>query len=446
MRSPARWIVPRLMAVYTSPRTRAARRAIIEWRRRRAHRAHQLHYFHQVDDPYSQLAAQLLERLVTHYDVDLVAHLVGPPSDAAAPERARLETFARKDAADIAPGYRLVFPRRETAPDTADTQLATRVLNAAISSGRFASEAAAVGSALFDGDRARLASLAELVGASGDEEAGAAVAAGSAERQRRGHYLAAMFWYGGEWYWGVDRLHHLERRLIALGARRTGTGSALLAPRPDPSRDPVPPSGGERLVLECFTSLRSPYSYIALARSLALARRFSVEVMLRPVLPMVMRGLPVPREKQLYIVLDTKREAEDAGVPVGRVCDPVGRPVERCLSLYPWARDRGRAAELLLAFMRAAFAQGVDTGSDAGLRRVVERAGLRWSEACKRLDRDDGWRAEVESNRESLFALGLWGVPSYCLRDATGSVVFSTWGQDRLWLVETEIRRRLGSG
>jgi 2-hydroxychromene-2-carboxylate isomerase len=52
----------------------------------------------------------------------------------------------------------------------------------------------------------------------------------------------------------------------------------------------------------------------------------------------------------------------------------------------------------------------------------------------------------VESNRESLLALGLWGVPSYCLRDATGSVVFSTWGQDRLWLVETEIRRRLGSG
>ena len=207
-----------------------------------------------------------------------------------------------------------------------------------------------------------------------------------------------------------------------------------------------PPSRGERLVLECFTSLRSPYSYIALARSLALARRLSVEVMLRPVLPMVMRGLPVPREKQLYIVLDTKREAEDAGVPFGRVCDPVGRPVERCLSLYPWARDRGRAAELLLAFMRAAFAQGVDTGSDAGLRRVVERAGLRWSEACKRLDRDDGWRAEVESNREALFALGLWGVPSYCLRDAAGSVVFSTWGQDRLWLVETEIRRRLGSG
>jgi 2-hydroxychromene-2-carboxylate isomerase len=456
MSSPTRWIAPRLMAAYTSPRTRAARRAIAEWRRRSMRRPHQVHYFHQVDDPYSQLAAQLLERLVTHYDVELVAHLVGPPSDAAAPERARLEAFARKDAADIAPGYRLVFPHRETAPDAANVQLATRVLAAAIGGGRFASAAAAVGSALFDGDRASLTRLADLVGAAGDEEARAAVEAGSAERQRRGHYLAAMFWYGGEWYWGVDRLHHLERRLLALGARRAGThaeahadshadsGLALLAPRPDPSRDPAPPAR-ERLLLECFLSLRSPYSYIALGRSFDLARRLPVELLLRPVLPMVMRGLPVPREKQLYIVLDTRREAEDAGVPFGRVCDPVGRPVERCFSLYRWARERGRAGELLLAFTRASFAQGIDTGSDAGMRAVVERAGLRWSEARERLDRDDGWRAELESNREALFALGLWGVPSYCLRDATGAVVFSTWGQDRLWLVEAEIRRRLAS-
>jgi len=444
MTSLIRSIMPHAMAAFTSPRTRAARRAIAEWRRRGARLPHQVHYFHQVGDPYSQLAAQLLERLVTHYDVDLVAHLAGPPSDAAAPERARLEAFARKDAADIAPGYGLVFPRHESAPAVADVELATRVLTAAIASGRFASAAAAVGSALFGGDHASLTRFADQLGAVGDEQARAAVEAGTAERQRRGHYLAAMFWYGGEWYWGVDRLHHLERRLAALGARRAGTGLALLAPRPDPSRDPVPPSR-ERLTLECFPSLRSPYSYIALERTFDLARRLPVDLVLRPVLPMVMRGLPVPREKQLYIVLDTKREAEDAGVAFGRVCDPVGRPVERCFSLYRFARDRGRAGELLLAFTRAAFAQGIDTGTDAGLRTVVEQAGLPWSEARKHLGRDDGWRAELESNREALFGLGLWGVPSYCLRDRSGTVLFSTWGQDRLWLVEAEIRRRLAA-
>ena len=69
----------------------------------------------------------------------------------------------------------------------------------------------------------------------------------------------------------------------------------------------------------------------------------------------------------------------------------------------------------------------------------------RRSEARERLDRDDGWRGELEANREALFALGLWGVPSYCLRDPSGAALFSTWGQDRLWLVEAQIRRRLAA-
>jgi 2-hydroxychromene-2-carboxylate isomerase len=197
-----------------------------------------------------------------------------------------------------------------------------------------------------------------------------------------------------------------------------------------------------RIALEFYPSLRSPYTYIAMERVYELARRYPVELVLRPVLPMVMRGLPVPRAKQFYIALDTKREAEDAGIPFGRVCDPVGRPVERAFSLFPWARERGRAAELLLSFARAAFAEGIDTGSDTGLRCVVERAGLSWDEARTRVDNDD-WRAELEANRLALFALGLWGVPSFCLRDAAGVATYSTWGQDRIWRVEQEIQRQL---
>ena len=92
-------------------------------------------------------------------------------------------------------------------------------------------------------------------------------------------------------------------------------------------------------------------------RVLELPKRLPVELVLRPVLPMVMRGLPVPRAKRLYILFDTKREAEDAGEPFGRVCDPIGRPVERAFSLFPWAREQGRGGEFLAAFTQAAFAE-----------------------------------------------------------------------------------------
>jgi 2-hydroxychromene-2-carboxylate isomerase len=149
----------------------------------------------------------------------------------------------------------------------------------------------------------------------------------------------------------------------------------------------------------------------------------------------------VPRTKQLYITLDTKREAEDAGVPFGRVCDPVGRPVERGFSLYPLACACGCAGAYLHSFTRAAFAEGVDTGTDEGLRIVAERAGLDWREAREQLDRE-GWRDELEANREQLLALGLWGVPSFRVRGG-GRPDYATWGQDRLWRVEEEIRSRL---
>src|SRR5262249_5542867 len=125
-----------------------------------------------------------------------------------------------------------------------------------------------------------------------------------------------------------------------------------IAPRPD-GGPAAPATGGRRVVLEFYPSLRSPYSYIAMERVYALARRHPVDLVLRPVLPMAMRGLPVPRTKRLYITLDAKREAEEAGVAFGRVCDPLGRPVERGFSLYPLACARGRAAEYLLSFARA---------------------------------------------------------------------------------------------
>jgi 2-hydroxychromene-2-carboxylate isomerase len=440
----ARRLAPLFTAMLTSPRTRDLRRAVAEQRRKLGGEPHRVHWFHAVDDPYAHLVAQLLPAFVARWAIELVPHLVGPPSDAAAPEREKLAAFARRDVADVAPGYGLAFPPESAQPTPERVAAASRILARAIETGAFVAIAARVGDALWSGGDGALAAIEDEHGAASDAAVARAVADGNALRAKRGHYLGAMLFYGGEWYWGVDRLSHLERRLRALGLARTAEASRDLAPRPDPSRDPAP-AARSRVTLEVFPSLRSPYTAIVMDRVLDLPKRLPVDLRLRPVLPMVMRGLPVPREKQLYIVLDAKREADDAGVAFGRVCDPVGRPVERCFSLYAWARERGCDAALLRSFTHAAFAEGVDTSSDAGLRLVVERAGLVWSEALDHLDRD-GWRAELEVNRETLFALGLWGVPSFRILargDDPDETEYATWGQDRLWRVEQEIRRRV---
>jgi 2-hydroxychromene-2-carboxylate isomerase len=441
--SVVRRLAPHVVQTITSPRTRAFRQWVAEQRRRLRGEPHRVLYFHQVDDPYGQLAVQVLPALLERYAIELVPHLVGPPDDAAAPDRERLAAFARRDAADVAPGYGLAFPAGAAAPAADAIALATRALAASIARGSFVSDACRVGAALWSGDAERLRVAAGETGLAEPATIDALVREGSRTRERLGHYLGATFFHGSEWHWGVDRLHFLERRLRELGLQRPGAAAAFIAPRPDPARDPVPATSG-RVTLEFYPSLRSPYTAIAMRRVRDLERRLPVDLVLRPVLPMVMRGLPVPRVKQLYITLDTKREAEDAGEQFGRVCDPVGRPVERCFSLWPWEHAQGRGFELLQSFTQAAFAEGVDTGTDEGLRVVVERAGLSWQDALARLDRA-GWRDELEANREQLLALGLWGVPSFRVLGPTGAADYTTWGQDRLWRVEQEIRRRVAA-
>jgi 2-hydroxychromene-2-carboxylate isomerase len=446
----ARRVAPIAMSLVTSPRTRALRRFAASARRRLGGAARTVHYFHQVDDPYSALASQALRPLSDRYEITLAPHLVAPPSDAAAPERALLEAFARRDAADVARGYGLAFPPGASAPKPDAVALAQRVLARAIPQGGFIEAAAPASAALWSGDANALPACARALGEASAADAAAALAEGTALRERLGHYLGAMLYYEGEWYWGVDRLHHLERRLIGEGALQGNATAALIAPRPELRRTVRGPNAAsatsprEPVALEFYASLRSPYTYIATERVIALAKHYGLELALRPVLPMVMRGLPVPPAKRFYIALDTKREAEDACVAFGRICDPLGRPVERCFSLYPWARERGLGVELLWEFMRAAWSQGIDTGTDAGLRLAVERAGLSWTEAQAHVDRDAGWRAELEANRAAMFALGLWGVPSFCVRGG-GAPDYATWGQDRLWRVEQEIRARLAS-
>jgi 2-hydroxychromene-2-carboxylate isomerase len=426
-----RRVSPWIAQLLTSPRTRAARRTLAEVRRRLRREPHRVRYFHQVDDPYSHLSAQVLAPLVERYAIELEPHLVGPPPDDAAPDRARLEAYSLRDAADVAPGYGLEFPEGKQPLDASQVDLASMLLAGAIDSGQFPAVASRVSTALFAGDGAALESLAREL-PRGD--AAAAVERGTHLRAQLGHYLGATFHQGVEWFWGVDRLSHLERRLRELGLGE----AAPIAPRP--VLDAGSP-GGRSVRIECFPSLRSPYSAIAMRRVLELPARLPVEIVWRPVLPMVMRGLPVPRAKQLYIALDTKREAEQADEPFGRICDPVGRPVERGFSLFPWAREHGHEGEYLHAFTRAAFAEGIDTGEDAGLRHVVERAGLSWQEARARLDGDE-WRGELEENRQAMLGAGLWGVPSFRIPAADGHPEYSTWGQDRLWRVEQEVLRR----
>lgn len=435
-----RWLTSRVMTLVGSEHRLLAKRQKAEGKRLKTNAAHRVEYFHQLEDGYSQLAAQVLERLSKRYKVELACHLVHGPSGANLPEPELLLELASYDSNLIAEHYGLGFPKYEKLPERASVENAARIL-AALDTETFAAYASAIGEAMWDNDTTRLGTLAEKLGSVSRAEAEAAIEAGTARRKELKHYSGAMFYYAGEWYWGVDRLYHLEERLQQLGLDRK-PGEAMIAARPEIPSFPIRDTG--TLTLEVYPSLRSPYTAIAFDRTLRLAEAAGVNLITRPVLPMVMRGVPATNEKGVYIFLDTAREARAAGVPYGKFYDPIGNPVRRAYALYPWAVSQKRGNEFLSAFLSAAFSRGINTNSTAGLRKVVEAAGLPWSEAQTHRT-DTEWKSLVEANRQAMYAEGLWGVPSFRLLDQRGETLLATWGQDRLWVVGRVIKNQLAS-
>lgn len=438
----ARRISSRVIRTLIDPKRTRALRRIRELKRKLTAAPHRVHYFHQVEDPYSQLAVQALEALSERYAIENVCHIASPDTGPNQPEPELLAEHAHADCIAIAPHYGLEFPDTHANPSAEHIEAVQRALVAASreDTAGFAERAITLGRALWAGDDSELDSLCKRMPAASTHETSRALESARELRARWGHYSGAMFLYAGEWYWGVDRLYHLEQRLIELGVASGGEGVRFV--RPDVIMDPVPDAS--KLTLEVFPSLRSPYTAISFDRTVELARRTGVTLRVRPVLPMVMRNVPVPFKKGTYIAFDTMREAQAAGVPFGRIVDPIGEPVRRAYSLWPWAHERGRGTELISSFLQAAWAEAVDTSREEGLRRVVERAELPWNGAREHLG-DPAWEKELEENRLAMVGeLKEWGVPSFRLSGPGSGAAFSTWGQDRLWLIASEIQRRGG--
>ena len=126
---------------------------------------------------------------------------------------------------------------------------------------------------------------------SGQQGARGGAPSDDALRERLGHYLGGMFYFEGEWFWGIDRIRLLGD---APDRRKASAAANPCVPEPDTRRHHGP-GRAARSCWSIFPSLRSPYTAVGHKRVLDLIDRSGVTVKLRPVMPMMMRGVPAPR-------------------------------------------------------------------------------------------------------------------------------------------------------
>ena len=127
---PPRWlrfIIRRIADKATNPAKRARRRARAETRRVKSGAPHVVEYFHQLDDPYSHLTAQVLAKFAARYNIVIKPHLINATGGKNQPRLAELAVWAHRDATLIAPHYGLSFPN--DAPETPSPDLQTLAAN-----------------------------------------------------------------------------------------------------------------------------------------------------------------------------------------------------------------------------------------------------------------------------------------------------------------------------
>jgi 2-hydroxychromene-2-carboxylate isomerase len=409
------------IATWLGPTGDAARRALATLRPT----THRLDLYFDIGDPWSYLAAQAAQRLVEAYGVELAITMVTPPASDVDAQPAMRARHAVRDARMLAEYWNVDFPGKKEADPGALRDVATSLVKDR-PAGEQLTAAIELTTAMWAGDKKRLASLLGKWGTESSMRVPPILNANYEALRKAGHYQGAMLTYGGEWYWGIDRLRYLEAAL----ARDTGKPVANVV-TPRQGAGPLALSD-KPLTCELWFSFRSPFAYLALEQIERVLG--DVPLVLRPIAPMVTRGIPLPNAKRLYNVRDAKREADRLRIEFGEICDPLGAGIDHCLAIAHWADQRGQLLAFARSALRGIWAEARDMAEYVDLRHVVERAHLPWDEAKHAIGRDDAAKWAT-ANAADLAVIGLWGVPSLRVGD------FVAWGQDRLPLLAERLRR-----
>jgi len=433
-------IVPHIAKALTSSKLLNLKRALAEKKRMRKKQPHLVTVYLRINDPYSYLLLQVLDQLKMRYPIKYDFRTVFNLQQEMYPAPELWEKNAFNDGAYLSELYELEFPqqRPETTPER-DAQLTAQLLHWELQPGYLAN-ALQLFHAYWQQDPAKIDTLVSSAIPDHVECYQHHLAENETMLKDMGHYLSAMLHYGGEWYWGLDRLEHLERRFNDMGLDQTGSshvyfnrGYREFCAQMSPAQIIKTTSDTP---IEIFWSIRSPYSYVGLLRAKQLANYYQVPLVVKPVLPMVMRRMKVPKSKRFYIAMDTKREADKYDIDFGFIADPLGDGVERCYALYEFAKSEGKGVEYLESYARGVWAEGIRSDTDKGLQKIVERVGLNWQQAKPQLQ-DDSWRIWVQQNLAEIYQNDLWGVPSF----KYGEV--KVFGQDRIDCIERAIVRNL---
>ena len=426
----------RIMNSFSNYEAFKSERLESEVKRQDEGRNHEVLYFHKVDDPYSHLTIQSIEKLKSSYNISFKPILVGEEDAEAIHETSLYSKYCLEDVKRIAPFYDIAFPGNSY-PSKEMIYKANSILSA-VNESKFSEIAIKVSFALWSGDIDTIDNLVAIFSSSKDKVIDKIIE-GNKIRNDKGYYFGSAFYYENELYWGLDRLNYLEERLSELGLSTNSVKDPICSLNLSAPKHII---SNKKVNLTYYPSLNSPYTLVSAKRVKELRETYPINLITKPVLPMLMRDMTIPEYKAKYIISDAAREGRKYGHEIKNIYSPLGSPARKAYSLFPNIDKAGKGFEYIYELLNASFQEGVNIGNNDYLETLVNKLGLDWNIIKNDLNTKQ-WKHDLDLNLKDMYSGNCWGVPSFKVTDEDGSNPFYAWGQDRIWLIKEEIAKRL---
>ena len=404
--------------------------------RQKLQEPHTIIYFHKVDDPYSALTIEYVDKIASAFDIVLKPILVGEENPETVHEPSLYSDYCLTDVNRIADYYGVSFSSKSY-PEKNLINLANSILTS-VDESDFVSIGIKVSRLLWQHDQSSLEQLSAKYQTT-SEAVQKKLEQGNNLRNEKNYYFGSAFYYGKEIYWGVDRINYLEERLDELGLRKHSTHKSICMLN---KKAPEKLENENKFNLYYYPSLNSPYTFVSIKGVREIRDEYPINLITKPVLPMLMRKMTIPNFKAKYIISDAAREGLKKNNPIGKIYSPIGKPARRAYSLFPIIDEAGKGFEYINELLQASFYDGINIGEDEYLKSTVEKLGLNWNVVSKKLGSNE-WKKVLHDNLKDMYSGNCWGVPSFKITDVNDENPFYVWGQDRMWLLKEEIYKRL---
>jgi 2-hydroxychromene-2-carboxylate isomerase len=206
------------------------------------------------------------------------------------------------------------------------------------------------------------------------------------------------------------------------------------------------------LAVDLFWSFRSPYSYLATGRLVAVASQWDIDLRVRPVLPIAVRTPEffdrVNPMWPLYLLRDTMRIAQSLEIPFQwPQPDPIVQDfatrtiaadqpyIHRLTRLGIEATRRGRGLAFIDEVSKVIWGGTPQWNEGDHLALAAQRAQLDLAAMDQAIAQPASHDEEIERNQQALTDAGHWGVPTMVF---DGEPFF---GQDRIDLLLWRLRQ-----